>query len=113
MQMTGQESVGAPRQRVWDSLHDPEILRQCLPGCQSLTRESDERMRATVEIRIGPIGARFNGTVALSEIDPRNSYTMTMEGQGGTVGSARSTAKVRLADDNNGNTLLSYEVEAQ
>jgi carbon monoxide dehydrogenase subunit G len=76
-------------------------------------KESEERMRATAEIKIGPIGARFTGSVTLSDIDPLNSYTMTIEGQGGTVGFVKSGAKVRLADADNGATLLTYEVDAQ
>lgn len=112
MRMTGEERIAAPRQRVWEALNDPEVLRQCIPGCQSLDKEADDRLRATVEIKIGPIGARFNGAVTLSDIDAPNGYTITGEGQGGTVGSAKGGAKVRLTDDKGG-TLLSYEVDAQ
>jgi uncharacterized protein len=113
MQMTGQQRIPAPSRRVWDALCDPNILRQCIPGCQSLTKESDERMRATADIKIGPIGARFNGMLTLSDVDPPNGYTLTIEAQGGTVGFIRSGAKVRLAHDGAGGTMLSYEVEAQ
>jgi len=112
MRMTGEQRIAAPRQRVWEALNDPEILRQSIPGCQSLEKESDERLRGIVEVKIGPIGARFNGIVTLSDVDPAQGYTITGEGQGGTVGSAKGGAKVRLADDNGG-TLLSYEVDAQ
>ncbi|MGB8365782.1 MAG: SRPBCC family protein [Rhizomicrobium sp.] len=112
MQMTGQQRIAARRQRVWQALNDPDTLRRCIPGCQSLEQESDTRLRATVEVKIGPIGARFNGAVTLSDLDPPNGYTITGEGQGGTVGFAKGGARVRLADDNGG-TLLSYEVEAQ
>ena len=113
MQMTGQQKIPAPSNRVWDALYDPEVLRRCIPGCQSLTKESDERMRAAADIRIGPIGARFLGTVTLSDVDPPRGCTMTIEGRGGTVGFVRSGARVRLADDGSGGTLLSYEVDAE
>ena len=113
MQMTGQQRISAPRQRVWDALYEPDILERCIPGCQGLTKESDERLRATIEIKIGPIGVRLNGTVTLSDIDPPNGYSMTLEGQGGTVGFVKGGVKVRLDADNNGGTLLSYEVNAQ
>jgi carbon monoxide dehydrogenase subunit G len=113
MQMTGQQRIPASRQQVWAGLYDPEVLKRCIPGCQSVTKESEERMVAAAEIKIGPIGARFKGSVTLSDIDPLNSYTMTIEGQGGTVGFVKSGAKVRLADDASGGTLLSYEVDAQ
>jgi carbon monoxide dehydrogenase subunit G len=112
MQMTGEQRIAAPRRRVWEALNDPEVLRQAVPGCQSLEKESDDRFRATVEVKIGPIGARFNGAVTLSDLDPPNGYTIAGEGQGGTVGFAKGGAKVRLADDGEG-TLLTYEVEAQ
>jgi carbon monoxide dehydrogenase subunit G len=113
MQMTGQQRISAPRQQVWDNLNDPDILRRCIPGCQGLTKESDERLRAILEIKIGPIGVRLNGTVTLSDIDPQNSYSMTLEGQGGTVGFVKGAVKVRFAADDHGGTLLSYEVDAQ
>jgi carbon monoxide dehydrogenase subunit G len=112
MQMTGQQQIAAPRQRVWEALNDPQVLRQCIPGCQSLDKEADDRLRATVEVKIGPIGARFNGAVVLSDLDPPNGYTIAGEGQAGTVGSAKGGAKVRLADAAGG-TLLTYEVDAQ
>lgn len=113
MQMRGEERIAAPQARVWEGLNDPAVLRQCIPGCQSLERESDGRLRATVEVKIGPIGARFNGAVTLSDIDAPHGYTITGEGQGGTVGHARGGAKVRLTDDGAGGTMLSYEVNAE
>ena len=112
MRMTGEERVAAPRSRVWDALNDPEILRQCIPGCQSLARESADKLRAVVEVKLGPIGARFNGSVTLSDIHAPQSYTLTGEGNGGTVGSAKTSIKVRLTEEG-GATLLSYEVDAQ
>ena len=112
MQMTGEQKIAAPRAKVWEGLNDPAVLRQCIPGCQSLEKEADGRLTAVVAIKIGPIGARFSGAVTLSELDPPNEYTITGEGQGGTVGSAKGGAKVRLVEDGGG-TLLSYEVEAQ
>jgi uncharacterized protein len=112
MQMTGEQRIAASRARVWEALNDPEILRQSIPGCQAIEKEDDRHFRATVEVKIGPIGARFNGKVALSDMDPPNGYTITGEGQGGAVGSAKGGAKVRLSDDA-GQTMLAYEVDAQ
>jgi carbon monoxide dehydrogenase subunit G len=113
VEMTGQQRIAAPPPRVWEMLNDPDILKRCIPGCQVLTRESDEKLRATLEIKIGPIGVRLNGTVTLSDIDPPKGYSMAVEGQGGTVGNVKGAVKVRLATDNNGGTLLSYAVAAQ
>ncbi len=112
MRMTGEERIAAPRATVWEALNDPDVLRQCIPGCQSLDKEADGSLRATVEIKIGPIGARFNGAVTFSDVDAPNGYTITGEGQGGTVGHARGGAKVKLSDDGGG-TLLTYEVNAE
>jgi carbon monoxide dehydrogenase subunit G len=112
MKMTGEQRIAAPRERVWAALNDPEVLRQCIPGCQSLEKEADDRLKATVEIKIGPIGAKFNGAVTLSDLNPPESYTITGQGTGGTVGSAKGGAKVRLAAAGN-ETILSYEVDAE
>lgn len=111
MEMKGEQRIAASRTRVWEALNDPDVLRQCIPGCQSLEKEGD-RMKAVVEIKIGPIGARFNGAVTISDANPPESYTISGEGQGGTVGNAKGGARVRLAEVDGG-TLLSYEVEAQ
>lgn len=113
MNMSGEQRIAASRQRVWEALNDPDVLKQCIPGCQTLEKEADDRLRATVEVKIGPIGARFNGAVTLTDLDPPNGYTIVGEGQGGTVGFAKGGAKVRLAADGAGGTLLSYNVDAQ
>jgi carbon monoxide dehydrogenase subunit G len=112
MRMSGEQRIAAPRTRVWAALNDPEVLRQSIPGCQSLTKEADDRLRATVEIKIGPIGAKFDGVVTLSDLAPPQSYTITGQGQGGTVGTAKGGAKVRLVEAGD-ETVLSYEVDAE
>ena len=112
MEMKGEQRIAATRARVWEALNDPDVLRQCIPGCQSLEKLSDDRLQAVVEIKIGPIGARFNGAVTISDAVPPESYTISGEGQGGTVGNARGGAKVRLAEADGG-TLLFYDVDAQ
>jgi uncharacterized protein len=112
MKMTGEQNIAAPRQKIWEALNDPEVLRQSIPGCQSLEKDADGRLNAVVAVKIGPIGARFAGAVTLSELDPPNGYRITGEGQGGMAGSAKGGAKVRLKDAPGG-TLLSYEVEAE
>jgi carbon monoxide dehydrogenase subunit G len=112
MKMTGEERIGAPRGRVWEALNDPEILRQCIPGCQSLQKEGTDKLLAVVEVKLGPIGARFNGSVTVSDVNAPQSYTLTGEGNGGTVGSARTSIKVRLTEDGAA-TVLSYQVDAQ
>ena len=112
MEMKGEQRIAAPRTRVWEALNDPNVLRQCIPGCQTLDKVGDDRLEAIVEIKIGPIGARFKGAVTISDSKPPESYRISGEGQGGTVGNAKGGAKVHLTEVDGG-TLLSYEVEAQ
>ncbi len=112
MNITGEQRIAVPRQRVWEALNDPEILRASIPGCQSLEREADDRFTATVDVKVGPIGARFKGTVSLADLDPPNGYTLILQGNGGIAGSVKGSAQVRLSEDVGG-TLISYEVEAQ
>ena len=112
MDMTGERRIEAPRQTVWQALNDPAVLKASIPGCESLEKLSDTEMKATAAVKIGPISARFNGAVHLSDLDPPNGYTISGEGQGGVAGFAKGGAKVRLEDAGTG-TLLHYEVHAQ
>ena len=113
MDMTGTRRIPAPRQRVWEALNDPVILKASIPGCESLEKLSDTEMKATAAIKIGPISARFTGKVQLTDLDPPNSYNIGGEGQGGVAGFAKGGANVRLSDEAQGITLLSYDVKAQ
>jgi hypothetical protein len=112
MKLTGEYRIGAPRRRVWDALNDPEVLRQCLPGCESLERVSDTRLTARTRTKVGPVQARFTGDVTLSDVNPPESCTLSGEGKGGAAGFATGTARVRLAEDGAATTVLSYTVEA-
>ena len=112
MQMTGEYQIPAPRETVWRALNDPEILRQSIPGCESLEKLSDTEMTAKVRLRIGPVSAAFTGKVTLSDIDPPNGYKISGEGQGGVAGFAKGGAVVKLAEEA-GATVLTYDVDAQ
>lgn len=112
MEINGEERIAAPRQKVWEALNDPEILRQCIPGCQSLEKSSDTEMSATVKIKIGPVSASFSGDVMLENIVAPESYTISGEGKGGIAGFAKGGADVRLAEDG-AETVLTYDVNAQ
>jgi len=112
MQMAGEQRIAASRQRVWEALNDPEILKQCIPGCQSLEKQGEDQFDAVAEVKIGPIGARFKGKVHLSDIDAPNGYTITGQGNGGVAGNAKGSAKVRLSEDG-GTTVVSYDVDAE
>ena len=112
MDMTGERRIPAPRQKVWDALNDPEVLKAAIPGCKTLEKTSDSDMKATAAVRIGPISAQFAGKVQLLDLDPPNSYRIAGEGQGGVAGFANGGATVHLSDDG-AFTLLKYEVKAQ
>jgi carbon monoxide dehydrogenase subunit G len=112
MQITGETIIAAPPETVWRALNDPEVLRQCIPGCESLEKVSDTEFKATVTTKIGPMQTRFNGAVTLSDLDPPNGYTISGSGSGGVAGSAKGGAKVRLTKVPEG-TKLNWDVDAQ
>jgi uncharacterized protein len=112
MDMTGEERIAASRATVWAALNDVEVLKRCIPGCETLEKQSDTEMTAKVKLQIGPVSARFSGKVTLSEIDPPNGYRIAGEGSGGTAGHAKGGALVRLDDDDAGGTILKYEARA-
>ena len=111
MDMNGEYRIPAPRERVWAALNDPEILRQAIPGCESVTKTSDTDMEAAVTAAVGPVKARFKGKVTLSDINPPESYTITGEGTGGAAGFAKGSAQVSLREDG-ADTIMTYVVKA-
>ncbi|HUH85974.1 MAG TPA: carbon monoxide dehydrogenase subunit G [Stellaceae bacterium] len=111
MDMTGEFRIPAPRQKVWEALNDPDVLKQSIPGCEEIEKLSPTELQAKVTAKVGPVRARFGGKVVLSDLDPPNGYKITGEGSGGAAGFAKGGATVRLADDAGG-TRLSYTVEA-
>ncbi len=113
MEMRGSERIAASREVVWAALNDPDMLRRCIPGCQELERLGENELAALAVIKVGPISARFQGMVTLSDIDPPNGYRISGEGQGGVAGHARGSAAVRLEMDGDDATILTYEVSAQ
>ncbi len=112
MEIKGEFEIPAPRQQVWDALNDPEVLRQCVPGCQEIEKISDTELVAKAVLKIGPVKASFKGKITLSDLDPPNSYKISGEGQGGVAGFASGEAGVHL-DDRDGATVLSYAANAE
>jgi carbon monoxide dehydrogenase subunit G len=112
MEISGEYAIKAPRAAVWAALNDPEILRGAIAGCEELVRDGDG-FTATVVAKVGPVKAKFGGRITLSDIDPPNGYTITGEGQGGAAGFAKGSAKVALAEDGSGGTILKYSAGAQ
>jgi len=113
MQMQDSQRISASREKVWAALNDPEVLRKCIPGCQSLEMTSPTEMTATVVFKVGPVKATFGGKVTLSDLDPPNSYRISGEGTGGVAGFAKGGASVRLEAESAEITILHYEVDAQ
>jgi carbon monoxide dehydrogenase subunit G len=112
MTMNGEFVLPADKATVWDKLNDPDVLRSCIPGCQSLERTGDNGFAATAKIKVGPVSATFKGKVTLQDIDAPNGYKIVGEGEGGVAGFAKGGAVVKL-EDAEGGTKLTYDVDAQ
>ncbi|MDD7910040.1 MULTISPECIES: SRPBCC family protein [Pseudovibrio] len=112
MEMTGEQHIPASREKVWEALNDPEVLKQCIPGCETLEKKSETELSAVVMAKVGPVKAKFNGEVKLQDLDPPNSYKIVGEGKGGVAGFAKGGAHVTLSEAEGG-TLLSYNVDAK
>lgn len=108
----GEEKIAAPIQKVWEALNDPEVLKECIPGCESLEMTSPTDMTARVVLKIGPIKATFAGAVTLQNLNPPHSYTIAGEGKGGIAGFAKGGADVTLTEEGPDATLLKYEAKA-
>ncbi|MBL8512478.1 MAG: carbon monoxide dehydrogenase subunit G [Betaproteobacteria bacterium] len=112
MDLTGTFDLPAPRSVVWAALNDPAVLKECLAGCESFEPDGENAYRSAVVASIGPVKARFNAKVTLSDIDAPNGYTLTFDGQGGAAGFGRGTSRVTLIDIPAG-TRLDYTANAQ
>jgi carbon monoxide dehydrogenase subunit G len=112
MELTGEYRIPARREVVWALLNDPEVLRDCIPGCQSLEGAPESGFSARVTTKIGPVKATFDGAVTLSNVRPPEGYTIAGEGKGGVAGFAKGGADVHLAEDGDG-TILTYKANAQ
>ena len=109
MKLAGTYKLNVKKEIVWNALNDPEILKQCIPGCDSFDKENDNTFSASVTNQIGPMNATFSGTVKLLNIKKNESYTLSGEGQS-SVGFANGSANVKLTEED-GTTLLYYEVD--
>jgi len=112
MEMSGEYRIAAGRQKVWEALNDPEVLKQAIPGCQELERTAENEFTAKVRAKVGPVSATFTGKVNLADMNPPESYTIAGEGQGGAAGFAKGSAAIRLSEDG-ADTVLNYDAKAQ
>jgi carbon monoxide dehydrogenase subunit G len=111
--MSNSRVIPAPPAKVWAALNDPEALKASVPGCESLERVDDTTWKATVAAKVGPVSARFSGTMKIVDSAPPDGYTLRFDGQGGAAGFANGEAKVTLAPAEGNATLLGYAVKAQ
>ena len=111
MDMSGTQRIEATREAVYAALNDVDVLRQCIPGCETIERVGDNNLKATVKLKIGPMKVSFAGNVTLSDLDPPNGYTITGEGAGGVAGFAKGSAAVQLQPEGEA-TILNYTVKA-
>jgi uncharacterized protein len=111
MEISGEQRIALGQQRVWEALNDPEILKACIAGCESIERVSDNEYKVAMTAAIGPVKAKFSGKLMLSDLNPPNSYSLAFEGSGGAAGFGKGSASVALATDGDG-TLLTYKATA-
>jgi uncharacterized protein len=111
MQLSGEQLIKADRETVWAALNNPDILKACIEGCQSLTPVGENQLEGVVAAAIGPVKATFKGLVTLSDFNPPESYKISGEGKGGAAGFAKGGAEVKLLEVEGG-TLLTYGVTA-
>jgi uncharacterized protein len=112
MELTSSRTVPASVEATWAALNDPETLKACIPGCESIERVSDTEFRVTMTARVGPVAAKFSGRIVLADLVAPQSYRMTFEGQGGAAGFARGEARVALSAQG-ADTRIDYSASAQ
>jgi len=111
MEMTGEQLIPASQQDTWKALNDPEVLKACVPGCESITPVNENEYQVQMTARVGPVSAKFRGRLSLFDIKPPQSYSLAFEGQGGAAGFAKGAAQVKLSPEGN-QTKLAYDVKA-
>jgi carbon monoxide dehydrogenase subunit G len=109
--MTGEQLIALPQQRVWEALNDPAVLKACIPGCEVMEKVSDNEYRVVMSASVGPVKAKFNGKLLLSDLNPPNSYALAFEGSGGAAGFGKGSSTVTLSPADGG-TRLAYTAHA-
>ncbi|WP_310463598.1 carbon monoxide dehydrogenase subunit G [Sphaerotilus sp.] len=113
MELKGERLIPAPIEATWAALNDPEVLKGCVIGCDTLERNGDDGFLAQMAVKIGPVSARFKGSMKLTDVNPPTSYTIHFEGQGGVAGHGKGSADVTLTPTDDGQTRLAYLARAQ
>ena len=112
MELNGERTIPASVDATWAALNDPETLKACIAGCESLERLGDDGFVAVVAMKIGPVSARFKGNLKLTNVNPPTSYTINFDGQGGVAGFGRGSADVSLTPISDTSTKLAYHARA-
>ncbi|MEM1264979.1 MAG: carbon monoxide dehydrogenase subunit G [Pseudomonadota bacterium] len=112
MELKDEVVINAPQDRVYAALNDPDVLQQCIPGCEELIKHSDTELEAKVVLKIGPVKARFGGKVVLDQTGAPDAFSLSGQGNGGAAGHAKGGADVKLTADGD-QTILSYEAKAE
>ena len=113
MELSNTRVVPAPPATVWAALSDPAVLKDCLPGCERIEPDGEHAWRVVVSARVGPVSARFNGRMSMTDIEEPVAYTLHFDGQGGAAGFARGEARVTLGSGEAGQTAMTYAAKAQ
>jgi uncharacterized protein len=113
MELTDTHTLPVSQQQTWDALNDTEVLRNCIPGCESIEPDGENAYLVALSAAVGPVKARFKGRMQLTDIDAPNAYSIVFEGQGGAAGFAKGNARVTLEADGENATKLSYTASAQ
>jgi carbon monoxide dehydrogenase subunit G len=111
MEMTGEQLIPLPQEATWAALNDPQILKECIPGCESITRTGDQEYEVLMTAKVGPVSAKFKGKMTVADADPPRAYTLRFEGQGGVAGFARGEAAIALSPEGQA-TRLAYTAKA-
>ncbi len=111
MEQVGEYRLAASRIEIWHALNDPDVLSQCIDGCQAIEKISDEAFEARVKAKIGPVSATFNTDIQIADVNAPESYTLTVSAKGGAAGFGKGVAKVKLSEQGE-ETVLVYSVEA-
>ena len=111
MEIVGEQLILRPQGVTWSSITDPEVLKVCIPGCESMEKISDSEFHLTMGAKVGPVSAKFKGKITLADVDAPHAYTLIFEGQGGVAGFAKGQANVRLLPEGE-STRLQYTAKA-
>lgn len=111
MEMTGEQLIPMEQEQTWEALNDIAVLKECIPGCETIERVADNEYQLVMTAKVGPVSAKFRGKMTLADVEPPQAYTLVFEGQGGVAGFAKGQANVKLTPED-GATRLGYKVKA-